>query len=258
MTDFVIPVKRKPRDRYHAVTLKANSENSWPGSRVQIMDENDEVVYEYHRNYGFLDTFEPFRQLRDGVWRDYALISSRYTQAEVVDLEAGQVIANEVPSERLLTNAREFLERYKDQYPDTTPEEVVLNWWGFCPVEFYVPDWWDVHDGSIKPGTEYWSETYEHPTGEFAVYSGCVWGDDTSWKVRYIDLSHIADEGVIRCDNRFGYVELGEKTKLRDAARYSAYSDHIHIAIDIAFDRDTGKAAGWSVEGINVEEKSDA
>lgn len=24
---------------------------------------------------------------------------------------------------------------------------------GFCPVGFYVPDWWDVNDGSILTGT---------------------------------------------------------------------------------------------------------
>ena len=36
---------------------------------------------------------------------------------------------------------------------------------------------------------------------------GCVWGDDSSWKVQYLDLTGIQD-GVIRRDERFGYAEL--------------------------------------------------
>ena len=25
---------------------------------------------------------------------------------------------------------------------------------GFCPVGFYVPDWWDLHDESVIPGSD--------------------------------------------------------------------------------------------------------
>src|SRR5262245_35801876 len=56
----------------------------------------------------------------------------------------------------------------------------------FCPVGFYVPDW---------------------STGKFGFVWGCVWGDDGSWKVQYLDLTGIRD-GVVRRDERFGYVEL--------------------------------------------------
>ena len=53
-----------------------------------IPDETDcEPVFTYKRNYSLLSTFEPFRQFKDGKWKDYALISTIYTRFEVVDLE---------------------------------------------------------------------------------------------------------------------------------------------------------------------------
>jgi hypothetical protein len=36
---------------------------------------------------------------------------------------------------------------------------------GFCPVGFYVPDWWDMHSGTIIPGSESWDSDREWPTG---------------------------------------------------------------------------------------------
>ena len=38
---------------------------------------------------------------------------------------------------------------------------------GFCPVGFYVPDWWDVNDGSKIPGSEFWDADDEWPVGDF-------------------------------------------------------------------------------------------
>ncbi|MDX2093735.1 MAG: hypothetical protein SFX73_38205, partial [Kofleriaceae bacterium] len=76
-----------------------------------------EKVGEYVRNYSMLHTFEPFRQ--NG--HDYALISRNYTRTAVLDLATGTVIAEEA-----------------EDAPGS----------GFCPVGFYVPDWWDVRDGS--------------------------------------------------------------------------------------------------------------
>jgi hypothetical protein len=85
---------------------------------------------------------------------------------------------------------------------EETPSEM-----GFCPVGFYVPDWWDLHDESIIPGSAHWSEDLEWASGEFGFVWGCVWGDDSSWKVQHLDLTEI-QSGVIRRTERFGYVEL--------------------------------------------------
>jgi hypothetical protein len=54
---------------------------------------------------------------------------------------------------------------------------------GFCPVDYYVP--------------------YDHPdvaaagdAGSFGFVAGCIWGDDSSWKIRYLDLSRASD-GIV-------------------------------------------------------------
>src|SRR5262249_23621016 len=142
-----------------------------------------EEISTYERDYAILQTFEPFRQRE----RDFALISRSYTKTAILDLASGQVIAEE---------AEEY---YGGNF--TRPGA------GFCPVGFYVPDWWDVHDGSIIPGDEYWNRDCEWPDGSFGFVWGCYWGGDSSWKVQYLDLSRI-QEGIITRDDRFGYVEL--------------------------------------------------
>jgi hypothetical protein len=64
-----------------------------------------------------------------------------------------------------------------------------------------------VHDESIIPGSEFWNSDHEWPSGDFGFVWGCVWGDDSSWKVQYLDLSDVRN-GAIRRDERFGYVQL--------------------------------------------------
>jgi hypothetical protein len=64
---------------------------------------------------------------------------------------------------------------------------------GFCPVD-------------------YWAS----PDGLWGLVAGCVWGDDTSWKLQYLDLSRVP-EGVLVRDDRLGYVELADELALADA-----------------------------------------
>jgi hypothetical protein len=178
-TNFEIPPRPKPRDRYFVRSTSTNRPGTWPSTVVEVFQRTDvggqpKKVVEYERNYALLQTFEPFRQGD----RDFALISPRYTGTSVLDLATGRVIAAE-------------------------PESSA----GFCPVGFYVPDWWDVHDGRLIPGSEYWSFDCEWPIGKFGFVWGCIWGDDSAWKVQYLDLSGVRD-GVIRREERFGYAEL--------------------------------------------------
>jgi hypothetical protein len=178
-TNFEIPPRPKPRDRYFVRGTPKDRPGTWAGTVVEVFRRADAVgepdkVYEYERNYGLLHTFEPFRQGD----REFALISPHYTGTSVLELATGRVIAAEPVSAA-----------------------------GFCPVGFYVPDWWDLHNGSVFPGSEYWNTDLEWPSGEFGFVWGCVWGDDSSWKVQLLDLTGI-QSGVIRRDERFGYVEL--------------------------------------------------
>jgi hypothetical protein len=70
---------------------------------------------------------------------------------------------------------------------------------GFCPVEFFVP--YDPARGI---------------DGSIGFVAGCVWGDDSSWKVQFLDLSRVAD-GVVAREERFGYLELEDGVSLADA-----------------------------------------
>lgn len=58
--------------------------------------------------------------------------------------------------------------------------------YGFCPTGYYVP---------------------KESQGYFGFICGCVWGDDTSWKIQFLDLAE-AEKGIVKRDDRFGYIEL--------------------------------------------------
>ena len=79
----------------------------------------------------------------------------------------------------------------------------------------------------------------------FGFVSGCVWGDDSSWKLQYLDLSRI-NEGVFRREERFGYLELPDNVSLHqaiDMIDYNPTDDEfiIRITIQHHVDLRTGK-----------------
>jgi hypothetical protein len=85
-----------------------------------------DVLYRfYERNYALLQTFEPFRQ----GGRAFALISPKYMGTSELDLATGSVIAAESVSTAIAAE----------------PVSAV----GFCPVGFYVPDWWKTRKGTF-------------------------------------------------------------------------------------------------------------
>jgi len=78
---------------------------------------------------------------------------------------------------------------------------------GFCPVDYHVP-----YDFKDDCGLD----------GEFGFVSGCYWGDDSSWKIQYLDLSKINDKKLIGNakilqDSRMGYVEVPGWLDLKNA-----------------------------------------
>ncbi len=180
-TDFEIPGLPRPRDKFFVeVTKKPNAAREWPSAVVDVFERRPDGepsrVCGYERNHALYQTFEPFRQGE----RQLALVSRDYTKTAVLDLATGEIIAEEM-----------------EESPGS----------GFCPVGFYVPDWWDVNDSSIIPGSEYWSADHEWPASDWGFVWGCEWGDDSSWKLQHLDLRRV-QEGVITRDDRFGYVEL--------------------------------------------------
>jgi hypothetical protein len=242
-TDFEIPPRPAPRDRYVVKTESlSNGPGVWPSTNVEVYRRSAEAIEPvgtYLRNYGLLQTFEPFRQGD----RDFALISRDYTATAVMDLATGAIVAEETPSAS-----------------------------GFCPVGFYVPDWWDVNDDSIIPGSESWDADCEWPTGRFGFVWGCVWGDDSSWKVQHLDLSRVSD-GVIARDERYGYLALvtdGWDPPWRDLDRtltsppsrpppFIEVSSHAGVArvdfrTELRFDMATGKLNEWPLKTLTREE----
>lgn len=79
---------------------------------------------------------------------------------------------------------------------------------GSCPVEYYIPE-------------------EENEDASLTFVSTRVWGEDPS-SLQFLDLSQI-EKGIIKCDERFGYLVLPENIALKDA-----------ITIDMA-DKDDGE-----------------
>ena len=104
------------------------------------------------------------------------------------------------------------------------------NSYGFCPVDYFVP--------RLKTGEHY----------SFGFIAGCVWGDDSTYKIQYLDLSE-AEKGIIKRDERFGYIALPENQSLKDAIDMYDYgwddedesANYIRISVLQTFDLTTGR-----------------
>lgn len=89
------------------------------------------------------------------------------------------------------------------------------NAFGFCPVEFFVP---------------YLDPNLKKRTVDFGFVSGCHWGDDSNWKLRYIDLSNV-EKGIISVEERFGYIELPYNQRIREAVHFH-YMEYGYMEIN--------------------------
>lgn len=195
-TDWVQPDPRLPRDKYYQTWNEHHKEGSgkdtWDVCDVQVHRRNgylSDRVFAYERNYSGEPPFEVFRQGE----REYALIASRYQGTDVVDLACGAIAATE--------------DQKSDKY-------------GFCPVGFYVPDWWDVHGHTEWPGQHFWDDRWDRwPDGTLGFVWGCHWGDDSGWKVQALDLSRVS-EGIVTRDERFGYQYLETGRRGEDPKKF--------------------------------------
>lgn len=147
----------------------------------------DKLVGQYNRNYhSLMKTFYPFE--RNGKW--YALYSKDYTATRVMSLPDCKDIGGEKPESN-----------------------------GFCPAEIYVPKIQRlIPMGEDKDGHTKYSKKLETAYVPFGLIAGCVWGDDSSWKVMCVDLRQI-ENGILKPDDRFGYVALPRDLSLEKAVR---------------------------------------
>jgi hypothetical protein len=101
---------------------------------------------------------------------------------------------------------------------------------GFCPMEFYVP---------------------EGSKGQYGFVSGCVWGDDHSDKLQFLDLSQI-EQGIFKREDRFGYVELPSSLELKECVDIVDFNekDPIDVWVNIIEEKhyrlnDTRENIAW-------------
>lgn len=193
-------------------TQVENAPGTWNSTKVTIF-RDDIVIGEYIRNYHSMGTktFCPFLA-SDGNW--YALYSSHYTSTRVLRLHDDRI------------------EDWCGEQPHSL---------GFCPTEYFVPKYHTYKstyssDGNNREfeyfvtNTEYKDDNKFKESKEqgfvseqfcdFGFMSGCVWGDDSSWKLRYIDLSSVPDK-VVKIEEKFGYWELPSELPLRECINMS-------------------------------------
>lgn len=191
----------------------------WNYNKVDIIERDSKnIIGSYTRNYSSMyRTFHPFK-LRDK-W--FALYSPNYTATRIMSLP---------------------------DCKDIGGEESKSN--GFCPTDYYVPDlyYYSIeHEDTcerkklITTGkctcSKEWSvmsnEKYivKHISERIHGFvAGCVWGDDSSWKIQYLDLSRAAEGIIIRSD-KFGYLELPSNLNLDTAIDLEVEEDYISLKI---------------------------
>jgi hypothetical protein len=105
---------------------------------------------------------------------------------------------------------------------------------GFCPVDFYVPY---ADERVIAAGH----------AGQFGFVAGCKWGDDSSWKIQYLDLSGI-ESGIFSRQERFGYLSIpADRRRLAECISFDSYyppdNPTITITAELYFRNDGTYAA---------------
>lgn len=184
------------------VIEQITGENSWGQNRIGIF-QGETQIGEFLYNYPVFDCiFYPFK-LKEK-W--YAIFAPDYLSTGLMSLPDCKILSREESGGG-----------------------------GFCPVEYYIPRYTEFNYPIEKSG-EIYLRTYEKDWNDenqkkeyfyepFGFVAGCHWGDDTSWKVQYLDLSK-ADEGTFKREERFGYLELARNLKLKEAVEIDFEGDN--------------------------------
>lgn len=172
-------IKKTANSSYKVVVKSIRSPHHWGTSEIAIFAGNGlfkRKLGGYTRNYPAhgMSTWYPFS--RGG--RDYALYSRDYTCTRVMELPSCRDIGGEEPSAG-----------------------------GFCPVDYYRPEitYFEKEPDPRKEGS-FCYRIMKEPS-QVAFIAGCIWGDDSSWKIQCFDISQI-ESGIITRDQRFGYIAM--------------------------------------------------
>ncbi len=115
---------------------------------------------------------------------------------------------------------------------------------GFCPTGYVAP--YDPAKGLM---------------GQWGVVSGCVWGDDSSWKMQYLDLSRAA-EGILVREERFGYLEMPSNLRLKQCVDLWLFRGGDHQEVELVtrrvFDLKRGRFSDvWEWAQENRRDRSE-
>lgn len=246
-----------------------NGKGYWNSSLVGVFDGEIQIG-EYKRNYPSFasKTFYAF-ELNDK-W--YALYSKDYTATRIMSLPDCKDIGGEepngagfCPTEFYVPELTGQILNPDDPYPKNTSWntekwalKVEKQEGKYTSTMYYFPDNPDHPEPNEEKKIAYIaekekyakenSEWYERNPiisqfAKFGFVSGCVWGDDGSWKIQFLDLTK-ADQGIIVRDARFGYLELPVNVTLADAIDF--YEDYylndpiekfrVKIAVPVTYD----------------------
>lgn len=207
----------------------------WNYSQIGIF-EDDKQIGEYKRNYPSYGeaTFCPFIGA-DGKW--YAVYSEHYTATSLMSLPDCKKIGGEEPQGHGFCPTGFYVARYTEEIWKATPESELHKYpeanWHWLKK--------DRIEREYEDSTEWESELKAHET-DSAIYSadikydlrlgfvmGCVWGDDSSWKLERLDLTE-AHNGILKREASFGYLEL-PALPLKECIRVYGGDNYFNVSL---------------------------
>ena len=196
-------------DAPHDFSVRQQVYASDTGSSVLVeIYQGDVKIGEYLRNclHYAAETFHPFKVADQ--W--YALYARDFSATRIMRLPDCTDIGGEEASAVGFCPSSFFVPRYRVGF--STIQD------GFSKHRFSEILWPDdLADGSLEAEAQAGAwELSDWTYTPFAFVAGCLWGDDATWKVQYIDLSG-AEDGVLIRQEKFGYVELPPRMRLDEA-----------------------------------------
>lgn len=207
----------------------------WNYTKIGVF-EGDKQVGEYQRNYPSYGeaTFCPFIGA-DGKW--YALYSKHYTATRLMSLPNCEDIGGEEPVGHGFCPTGFHVARYTPYIWKATPEDKLHNY----PEANHHWLKVDRHERDYEDCPEWESELKAEET-DSAKYSGkieydlrlgfvmgCIWGDDSSWKLERLDLTE-AHKGILKREASFGYLEL-PGLPLKECLRIYGGENYFNVGI---------------------------
>jgi hypothetical protein len=238
INSLLCPALEEPAPYYAKAYKVENGPNCWSTCRIDVIERSTEtVIGNYNRNYSPLRTFHPFK-LR-GKW--YALYSKDYTCTRIMELPSCKDIGGEdpecngfcpvdffVPGLHYIESKHfEYCPRHKTNKDYTKSCICNFQHKQGCVLAGDHANWDKRDDCICKEEAQAfhdWQIVWHFPERVHGFVAGCMWGDDSSMKIEYLDLSH-ADEGIIKREARFGYISLPGALHLNQAIELEVDED---------------------------------